>query len=235
MNDPTFLYQDALLPEYLHNEHREPLLTYSHAYELIENRRSQHFGASTSVLWRQHVRLLAPLRAEVDSFIENARSGRFLISAHVKHPSHVVEQPSGRMPDRDAYVRAVRHVLQARAIDEGTDGWRVFVATDQDRVIELFTQEFGHRAIFFSDVRRIPIKTDEAYDALDEEERSKDGHQLQHIIASAASQWAPQLAWEVWRDAEVMAASDVLIHVVSNVATAASYLNPELEMVYCAA
>ncbi|MBO9578712.1 MAG: hypothetical protein J7480_08110, partial [Microbacteriaceae bacterium] len=64
-------------------------------------------------------------------------------------------------------------------------------------------------------------------------EQASEGWQLQHLRAADPRSWSPRLAWEVWRDAEAMAAGDVLIHAVSNVATAASYLGPDTRMVYC--
>ena len=54
------------------------------------------------------------------------------------------------------------------------------------------------------------------------------------MLAADQQRWSTRLAWEVWRDAEAMAASDVLLHAVSNVATAVSFLSPGVEMVYCA-
>ena len=41
------------------------------------------------------------------------------------------------------------------------------------------------------------------------------------------------MAREVVRDAWLMAKCDVLLHVVSNVSTAVSYTNPDVEMVFC--
>jgi hypothetical protein len=52
-------------------------------------------------------------------------------------------------------------------------------------------------------------------------------------MAAKPSEWSLRLAWEVWRDAEAMAASDVLLHSVTNVATAVSYLSESVQMVYC--
>jgi hypothetical protein len=156
------------------------------------------------------------------------------VAAHVKHPSHSVEQPNGTIAERHEYVQEVRDALAHRGVAEGSDDWRVFLATDQDRVVALFDEEFGDRVIRFDDVERIDVQTDAAFDGLDPEQQVQNGHQIQHILAADRARWSTRLAWEVWRDAEAMAASDVLIHAVSNVATAVSYLGPGVRMVFAA-
>ncbi len=109
----------------------------------------------------------------------------------------------------------------------------MFLATDQDRVVGLFEEEFGDHLIRFGDVARIDQATDAAFDELGADEQHASGHQVQHLLASNRDLWSTRLAWEVWRDAEAMASSDVLIHAVSNVATAVSYLGPDVDMIYC--
>jgi hypothetical protein len=58
-----------------------------------------------------------------------------LVAAHVKHPSHAVEEPDERIAWIDEFLAAVRCVLSQRGILESSDDWGVFVATDQDRVM----------------------------------------------------------------------------------------------------
>jgi DNA-binding LytR/AlgR family response regulator len=181
---------------------------------------------------RDRVRLLPEYATQIDAFRERL-DGRFLVAAHVKHPSHAIEQPEGVIADRDRYVAEVRATIRDRGIAESSDAWAVFVASDQERVIDLFEREFGDRVIRFDDVARVPAEADAAFDQLEAEDRARNGHQLQHLKAADPSAWSVRLAWEVWRDAEAMAASDVLIHAVSNVATAVSYLGEGVEMRYC--
>jgi hypothetical protein len=159
--------------------------------------------------------------------------GRFLVAAHVKHPSHSIEQPGGVLAERHRYVDEVRAALARQGIREASDEWSVFLATDQDRVVSLFNDEFGDHVISFDDVTRVDVTTDAAFDTLADDEKARDGHQLQHLLAADSNRWSTRLAWEVWRDAEAMASSDVLIHAVSNVATAVSYLGKDVQMIYC--
>jgi glycosyltransferase involved in cell wall biosynthesis len=232
LNDPEFLRDGAERPETEWNEWKEPLLTYSNAYELYRAPWFHRFRKQYASAVREHVRLRPHLQREIDDFVSGF-DGRYVVAAHVKHPSHSVEQPDGRIASRHEYVEEVRAALTRKGIREGSDDWGVFLATDQDRVVGLFEEEFGDHLIRFGDVARIDQATDAAFDQLDAAEQHASGHQVQHLLASNRDLWSTRLAWEVWRDAEAMAASDVLIHAVSNVATAVSYLGPDVEMIYC--
>jgi glycosyltransferase involved in cell wall biosynthesis len=230
LDDREFLWEGSQRPAAEYNESREPLLTYVHAYRLYQSPDFLRIRQQYESVIREHVRLLAPLQAELDGFLHRNRDGRFLIAAHVKHPSHAVEQPDRMIADRHTYLGLVRRALAERGIRETSDDWAVFLATEQERVVELFKEEFGDHVVQFPDVERIPMETDSRFDQLEGDDRIADGHQLQHIMATDTSRWSPRLAWEVVRDARVMASADVLFHAVSNVATAASFMNHRVDM-----
>lgn len=233
MNDEAFLYAKSNPPAAVWNENREAQLTYTHAYQLY---RSKHFGAFRRQyhrVWSDHVRLLPHLQDEIDRFARAHLAGRFLIAAHVKHPSHVIEQPNGVIAHSAVYVEAIFRELAKRGIDPASDGWGVFLATDQDRVVNLFRERFGDRMACFADVRRTRVEEDRLYDSLPEARKRQEGFQVQHLAAADRDSWSPRMAWEVVRDAMTIARCDVLLHVVSNVSTAASYFNPDLELVFC--
>ena len=227
LDDPGFLSTNAETPRLLHNERNEPNLTYTNAYKLYIDPDFIRFRRQYHGALERHVRLLPHYRAEIDAFVDDTIAGRFTIGVHVKHPSHAIEQASGSMADRFEYVDRVRRELRTRGISANSDDWAVFVATDQERVRNLFQDEFGDHVVGFDDVARSPEATDVRFDQLPDNERLRSGHQFQHQMAADRSNWSTRLAWEVWRDAEALAASDVVVHAVSNVATAVSYLNPD--------
>lgn len=232
MTDPEFLYHNADVPPTQWNEHKEPLLTYSNAFELYHAPWFGRFRKQYSTVVRDRIRLIPEYQSQVDAF-KATTSDLYMIAAHVKHPSHAIEQPNGVMAGPSRYVAEVRAALARKGIRESSDDWGVFLATDQERVVDMFEQEFGDRIVRFEDVSRVSVEADTRFDELALEERARDGHQLQHMMAADRSAWSIRLAWEVWRDAEAMASSDVLIHAVSNVATAVSYLGEVVNMVYC--
>lgn len=233
LNDREFLYRDSTEPADYFNVSAEPYLTYVNAYWLYRAPWFARFRQQYNSVLRDYVRLRPEYRTELDGLLAPRPDGLYTISVHVKHPSHGVEQPGGVLARTDRYLAEVRAALARRGINQGSDDWRVFVATDQDRVIAEFEREFGSRILRFDDVTRVNESQSAAYDALSAEDQMKEGHQLQHLLANDTSRWSSRLAWEVWRDAEMMANSDVLIHAVSNVSTAVSYLGTDVAMVYC--
>lgn len=235
LDDDEFLSVGSEPAEPWFNESREPLLTYVNAFELYRSPQFGRIRRQYSDVLSAHIRLRPELQAEIDAFLRDHVGDRFMIAAHVKHPSHAVEQPGQRMASRDIFVDLVRDELRARGIDEGSDSWRVFPATEQERVLSLFRDEFGDHVVTFPEVERIPTAVDEEFDQLGESEKLVDGHQIQHIMAADTSRWSPRLAWEVYRDAYVMSRGSVLFHAVSNVATAAAFMNPTVEMRFVAA
>jgi glycosyltransferase involved in cell wall biosynthesis len=232
MDDAELLYGGARVIDDVHNAHYEPLLTFTHAYDLYRAPWFARFRRQYHDVLSEHVQLRPAFQAEIDA-MKATLAGRFVVSVHVKHPSHAIEQPDERIAGRDEYLAAVRQVLRTRGIPEQSDEWGVFVATDQERVTAAFRDAFGEHVIAFDDVTRVGAEIDEGFDQLSEAEKLADGHQLQHQLAADQQRWSTRLAWEVWRDAEAMAASDVLLHAVSNVATAVSFLSPGVEMIYC--
>jgi glycosyltransferase involved in cell wall biosynthesis len=233
MNDADFLWRHAEQPEARHNEVREPLMTYIHAYRLYQDAEFRRWRRQYHRVFTEHVRLLPAQEAEIAAFAAAHLGRRFLVAAHVRHPSHTVEQPTGKIAHTEAYIEAIYDQVAKRGIARDSEDWGVFLATDQDRVTRRFRAEFGDRVAFFTDVRRTRDAEDAAFDALSPEERNRDGHQLQHLVAADRSQWSARMAWEVIRDAWCMARCHCLLHVVSNVSTAVAYMNPELEMIFC--
>ncbi len=235
MQDEDWLWRHAEAPAFRHNEKREPLLTYTHAYKLYQSRDFEAWRRQYHRVLSEQVRLRPELQAEIDAFAAAHLATPVLIAAHVRHPSHTVEQPGGRIAHTETYIERVRDEVRKRGADPNGPGWAVFVATDQDRVLHRFRAEFGDRAVFYPEARRTRADEDAAFDALTPEQQNREGHQLQHLVAADRENWNWRMAWEVVRDAYTMARCDCLLHVVSNVSTAVAYMNPRMEMVFCPA
>lgn len=233
MNDPEFLYLNASLPRERHNERREPLMTYVHAYKL--------YGSTDFLYWRRqyhrvfarHVLLQPELEAEIREFRERNLSAGFKIAAHVRHPSHAIEQPNAALVQNQAYIARVNTALKRRNIDARSGDWKLFLATDQDSAVRQFEAEFGDHVVCFRDVRRTGLEDDARFQSLSDAEKAKEGHQIQHLMAANPDNWNWRMAWEVIRDAYTLAHCDLLLHVVSNISTAVAYMNPDIELEYC--
>lgn len=229
MQDEAVLYQNASPPDRVHNEHREPLLTYIHAARLYRAPWFQNLRRQYNRIYRQHIRLERSLQIEVDSFVQKNMAGYHVFGAHVRHPSHTVEQPNAVIAHADQYIQLIDEQVANEGFSKVGDKWRVFLATDQERVISRFKGAYGDRLIFCKNARRTTEKEDKVFDDL--ENKNVDGYQLQHLVSKNRQSWSLNMAREVIRDAYWMSECSSLLHVVSNVSTAVSYLNPECRMI----
>ena len=232
MNDKDFLYGKSSLPPTIWNQQREPTLTYVGAYELYQSASFKAFRRQYHQAFKEHVHLLPELQGEIDAFSRQHFEGKFMLAAHVKHPSHLIEQPGKCIAHGQAYIDQIRQKVEEAGYSLEDDDWGVFLATDQDRVVAQFKEAFGNRLACYEDVRRTRVSEDEYYDQLSENEKAQEGFQVQHLVAANPDEWNSRMAWEVIRDAMTLARCRVLFHVVSNVSTAVSYMNPEVELVF---
>ena len=235
MNDRDFLYANATFPAMRHNEKREPLMTYVHAYKLYQSRDFAFWRQQYHKVFAEHVRLRPELAAEIDAFAARNLKAGFMIAAHVRHPSHVMEQPNAAMAHNQVYIDRIHQTLRRRGIDADRGDWGLFLATDQDRVVRQFRDEFGEHVVCFTDVRRTSIEEDARFESMSEADRKKEGQQVQHLVAANPETWTTRMAWEVIRDAYAMARCHLLLHVVSNISTAVAYMNPDVELELCRA
>ena len=234
LNDHDFLYSKSRNVDYIYNELREPQLTYKHAYRLYGSPDFQRWRQSYHNTFKEHVQLLPALQAELDYECSKIFDGSLVIGAHVRHASHAMEQPDGRIASGENYIANIHQILQNRfgSFPEKED-WRVFLATDQEAVINRFKIEFGERLFCYGDVKRTKLTDDANYLNLDKESALKEGHQIQHLTAQNPDAWNWKMAWEVIRDTYTLARCDYLLHITSNISTAVSYINPKCTLIYC--
>lgn len=233
MQSADYLYRDALPPQHLHNEVREPLLTYVHAARLYGEPWFRELRRQYSRVYKEHIRLKLSIQEDIDRFHAANMAGHVILGAHVRHPSHTVEQPGAIIAHADEYIARLDDLASRRGLSSMSDTWRVFLATDQDRVVARFHEHFGDRLVYWQDARRTTEAEDSVFDDLPDTAKNADGFQLQHLVAADRANWSTTMAVEVIRDAHLMAQCNALFHVVSNVSTAVSYINPDCEMLYC--
>ena len=234
LDDVEFLYARATLPETHFNERREPMLTYYHAYDLYRSPDFARFRRQYHEAYRRHVHLLPDVQHDIDRFLDTTVGSRCLLAAHVKHPSHVIEQPGALMAAQDAYFGFIDRYLDERGIRHDGDDWRLFLGTDQGAVIDDFHRRYGDHVIAFPDIRRTTATEDQQFSEAVGDNRAQAGFQVQNLVAASPEQWSTDMARDILRDSNAMARAEVLFHVVSNVATAISYMNPHLRMQFVA-
>ncbi|MDH6239005.1 glycosyltransferase [Aurantimicrobium minutum] len=233
LEDEEFLTTNIVFPQTQFVEDREPLLTYVNAFDLYQAPWFSDFRKLYNRVLRSNIRLRPEYQKELDSHLAQIPKDTFRIAAHVRHPSHAIEQPNGKMAGVEEYCDTIDQILVSRGIEPSSDKWEFFVASDNQKSINAFVEVYGERVKYVKDVERVDENQIREFENLNEDDQLVEGHQIQHLKASDYSSWSHRNVFEVWRDAELLAASDVLLHAVSNVATAVSYMNPEIEMVFC--
>lgn len=229
-DDDGRLYSGAVLKDD-YNEDREPWLTYIHPYKLYRSPGFQRWRHWYHLYLSTYVRLQDHLQRKIDTIYEANLNGFKVISAHIRHPSHGIEQPGAKIPTVDLYCSLIRD-LQGR---EGLDKFnsRIFLATDQDSVVEQMKLEFGEMVVYSADAARTTKSDDALFNSLSQCDKMREGFQIQHLTASNPANWSTTMAEEVIVDAYLLAKGDYFVHVTSNIATAVSYINPMIKMIYC--
>ena len=228
--DSSFLRNDAYLrTDY--DETKEPHLTYIHAYKLYKRKDFQNWRDLYHQYFSRYIFLRKDLQQSIDTFIEHNFDGYFVISAHIRHPSHSIEQPGGRLPTVEVFKEIIDQ--QISIVSKSQEKLvRLFIATDQYSVIEYFRQ-FYNDIMITTHATRATAEHDLAFNRANRSEEQIQGFQIQHIMASDSSKWSVKMADEVIIDTWLLASSELFIHITSNIATAVSFINPNIRMVYC--
>ena len=224
------LYRNSIVKDD-YNEHDEPWLTYVHPYKLYRSPGFKRWRHWYHLYVNSHIHLQDHIKQEVDSIYESKMRGFRIISAHIRHPSHGIEQPGARMPTVELYCDHIRRLMQREMLNERN--CRIFLATDQSSVVDKLHTNFGDMLVYSKDISRTTSVDDSRFNSLSKQEQMQEGHQIQHLTAANPQAWSTRMAEEVLIDTYLLARADYFIHVTSNIATAVSYLNPRLEMIYC--
>ena len=211
------------------NQKNEPLLTYVNARELYRMPEFPEWRRRYGRFYRKYFRVNDNIQTKIDEVVLEEFGSDYVVGVHIKHPSHAIEQPGGFMPGVSEFIRKIIDVVQEKELNS----FKIFLATDQDAVVCTLTSVFGDRVISRSSVVRTTLEDDLRYRSLERTEQMREGHQIQNLLASDPNRWSIKLAEDVLVDAHLLARCNVFIHVTSNIATAVSYINPDIEMVYC--
>ncbi len=221
---------DRSLKGHSFNASADPNLTFVNADKLY---RSMGFDA-----WRKSMNCrlsgLGPnmkVSSRLKETFKNLPEDAFLIGMHVRHPSHAMEQPDKKIALASDYIRIAQELaLKEQAQNPGRP-IRIFLATDQESVISEFLTSFGNALITISGTARVSKSQTHQYSTLHDSQKLKEGFQIQHLIAKNSNSWSMELAEDVIADAWGLARCDVLVHTVSNVATAVLFINPKIKSI----
>jgi hypothetical protein len=180
-------------------------ITYPHTYATYKLDRRWRYDYHA--LYRRHIRIRPAILERVEAIHRARMAGRYCVGVHYRHPAHDREclHP---IPPAEAFIERLRRMLP---VDRPH---AVVLATDTEFAVEAFRAAFGERLVLQPGVHRAT--------------GAPESHPQEVGLGASLA-----LGEQVLIDCLLLARCDALLHVSSNIATAAGYINPKLEMVYC--
>ena len=159
---------------------------------------------------RAYARYVKPrdnLLDRVERIYRDRMDGHYCVGVHFRHPGHDVENLFP-IPGPDVFIEQAERLLPKDR------SWRVFLATDTEAAVTAFEAAFGRRLVVQPAVARAESAAEEPVNV--ENENPNTGAGEGALI-----------------DCLLLARCDAMVHITSNLATAAGYINPDMTMVYC--
>jgi hypothetical protein len=178
-------------------------MTGLHAYRMYK--RGSGWRTAYGRAFAEHVRVREELHRRALELSRDAGVNGRLIGVHYRHPGHSHECPRP-IPPLDVFVERTRRLLA------GDGSAAVLLASDVHEAVVAFRDAFGERLLVQPGVVRV--------------------HAADHQHQLPASP-SVALGEQALIDALLLARCEVMLHTVSNLATAVGYMNPRLRMVYC--
>jgi hypothetical protein len=178
-------------------------MTGLHAYRMYK--RGSRWRVEYGRAFAEHVHVHVDLRRHVNDLRQDNGVGARSIGVHYRHPDHGHECPRP-IPPIDLFIARTRSLLRGDTLAS------VVLATDVHEAVDSFRAAFGDRLLVQPGVGRV---------------HAREQQHSQVMPPSIA------LGQQALIDALLLARCDVLLHTVSNLATAVGYMNPQLRMVYC--
>jgi len=151
------------------------------------------------------------------------------IAVHYRHPSHCCEAGYKYFND---YFDKINDILSIHP------NATIFLATDNELGVAAFTKEYGSKVIYNTESTRTSFNNilEWAFSLIGNKQNHEGfingvGFQVHHTSRKNNSSNI-NLAYEVIIDTICISKCNYFIHGTSNISLAASYMNPELEMVY---
>lgn len=166
-------------------------------------KRGDRWRAAYGSAFAEHVRV-RPLFRERAGRLRSPAGDAFCVGVHYRHPLHDYEEPRAAEAIDYFVERTARLAAPGREL-------RVVLATDYTEAAERFAAAFGPALVLQPGVGRAGIGED----------------QYHHTHA------AVEIGEQALVDALALASCDVVLHSVSNLATAVGYMNPAVRMVFC--
>ncbi len=157
--------------------------------------------------YHKYIKIKPDILAEVNNFFETHLAGNICVGVHKRHVLHYREEFSKTAVSVGDYIEVIKKLISQ------SGGEKIFLATDEEEAVEEMKKAFGDRLICRQDITRASVS------------ESQEMHWQAQNSGS-------RLGREVLIDALLLAKCDIMLHGVSNISTAISFINPDLKLVY---
>lgn len=230
LNLEALLYENSeVLTDNFNSEH-EPFLTYKNAEKLYKADWFPLFRKQYHNTFKKNVFIRTHIQQKINTMKSNF-FGRYMIGLHIAHPSHAMEQPSEQLPSLEDYIKEIVRI-QKRHNLVGEYDFGIFIATSRQPVIKEIEAMFPSNTFYFSKNKRTTELDEDRYYSAGDASRLKEGFNIQHILSADEKKWSSANGDDVLQDVYCLSECDEVIHVVSNISTAVSYINPKVNMIY---
>lgn len=239
---PNELYQtnmmyyvsDKVLEIDDYNGFKEPNLTYIHSYKLYNDENYfPIFRQKYNDAVNKYIVLKKEIQDIINNFYETKMKGKFIISAHIRCQSHVLELLED-YPTFELYEKNILKILKEQKININSDDWRLFIATDNEDALNYFKARYPSKIIYQKNVKRLTSDQEKEYKNIrDKKQKDIAGYELQERNAKSDDTRNISLGIDMITDMYLLSKGDIFLFVNSNVSTAVSYLNPSIKMMYC--
>jgi hypothetical protein len=199
-------FPDRPLREIRLNAYADYSMTGGQAYAMYKS--GNDWRATYHRVFAKHVRVREEIATRVDEIAAERLDGAFCVGVHYRHPAHN-EGPRPAPP-------FLKHAQWAGRLLPRDRESRVVLATDIHECVDHFRDVFGERLVVQGGVARVPLAEEQ---------------QVHYLHAREDPRTS--LGKEVLVDALLLARCAVLIHTVSNIATAVGYMRPDANMLFC--
>lgn len=232
--DLMYTVADKILEIDDYNHLKEPNLTYINSYNLYKDKEYfPIFRKKYNKILNKFIQLNDELQERIKTFYQMNMAGYLCISIHVRCQAHATELLE-QAPTFEKYNKHILQILNEKNITKDSNLWRLFIASDNDGAIKYFEHLYPNNVIYQKNVKRLSIGQEEEYKQM-KELTGKDfaGLELQHRCAKEPVNHTLKMGEDIISDAYLLAKGEYFIYVNSNISTAVSYINPEINMLYC--
>ncbi|MEM9271893.1 MAG: TIGR03032 family protein [Cyanobacteria bacterium P01_F01_bin.143] len=158
-------------------------------------------------IYQKYIKIKPDILEEVNQFFDNHLAGNLCLGVHKRHWLHQTEEYSQKALVAKDYIELIKQLIAK------TRASKIFLATDETETVSEIKKAFGDILICRQDITRASIS------------ESREMHWQAKNSGSS-------LGREVLIDALILAKCDFMLHGVSNISTAISFINPDIEMFY---